>query len=225
MLMLMTGQWTNGVDPLQIPAAVAHAAGRFTKLSDLPPEQRQQVLADDFTRFIIVRHPFERLLSAYRNKLESDSSSSRYFQTRIGRQIIKHFRPQATKAALEKGNDVSFLEFIQYLMTPELSQSVNQSYNEHWESVTNLCRPCTIKYNVIGKYETLIDDSALALHLAGADHLSFPAAQKTSGTSELLRRYFDQIPIYVTRGLYKLYEQDFKLFGYNLEDVLGFDLG
>lgn len=76
-----------------------------------------------------------------------------------------------------------------------------------------------------GKYETLIDDSALALHLASADNFTFPASQRTSGTSERLQKYFGQIPVSVTRSLYKLYEDDFRLFGYSLEDVLGFELG
>jgi chondroitin 4-sulfotransferase 11 len=82
-----------------------------------------------------------------------------------------------------------------------------------------------MKYNIIGKYETLIDDSALALHLANSSTLMFPASQKTSGTSERMRKYFDRIPIGTIRSLFKLYETDFKLFGYSLEDTLGFELG
>lgn len=76
---------------------------------------------------------------------------------------------------------------------------------------------------LIGKYETLIDDSALALHMSDADNYTFPAAQRTSGTNERLREYFNTIPVSVTRSLYKLYEEDFKLFDYNLNDVLGYD--
>lgn len=78
--MLMTGQ-SNEADPLQIPASQAHQPGRFLKFSALSLEQQQNVLAE-YTRFIIVRHPFERLLSAYRNKLEGDMPSARYFQSR-----------------------------------------------------------------------------------------------------------------------------------------------
>ena len=93
----------------------------------------------------------------------------------------------------------------------------------------NLCFSSLFKTTYLnlflGKYETLIDDSALALHLVSADNLTFPASQRTSGTSERLVEYFRKIPLSTLHSLYKIYEDDFRLFGYSLEDVLGFELG
>lgn len=194
---------------------------RFQKFSNLTSDEKNDVLSN-YIKFIIVRHPFERLLSAFRNKLEGNLPSSKYFQARIGRQIIKNFRPNASNESLLYGHDVSFSEFVQYLLAPELNE--NRTMNEHWEPITDLCNPCVVRYNVIGKYETLVDDSALALQLVNAADVTFPVGQKTSGTSELMAKYFDSFPIKVTRNLYKMYEKDFKLFGYTLEDVFGLEL-
>ena len=58
--------------------------------------------------------PFERILSAFQNKLEHPFTDK--FQMWYGRQIVKKFRPNASEDSLERGNDVSITEFIKYLI-------------------------------------------------------------------------------------------------------------
>lgn len=151
LLLVINGRWKNGSsDPLTIPGSLVHEPGIFLKFNELNKDEREMVMSDNYTRLIFVRHPFERLLSAYRNKLEDKTSTSKYFQERIGRLIVKSLRQNPSNYSLHHGNNVSFNEFVQYLLMPELSLT-NESYNEHWEPINRLCNPCVMKYNVIGE--------------------------------------------------------------------------
>lgn len=86
--MIATGKWSEN-DPLEIPANLTHASSTFQRLSNFTMPDIEQRLAN-YDALIVVRHPLERLLSAFRNKLEiRDERGSKYFQTRFGRKIIK----------------------------------------------------------------------------------------------------------------------------------------
>lgn len=77
--MVLTGLATptNLVD---IPGSVAHADNSTLRLSQLSNADINYCL-NHYTTFIMVRHPFERLLSAYRNKFEN--TYSQYFQVSL----------------------------------------------------------------------------------------------------------------------------------------------
>lgn len=86
--MIATGKW-SGNDPLEIPADQAHSPGTFQRLSNYTLPEIERKLAT-YDKLIVVRHPLERLLSAYRNKLETKhEKSAKYFQSRFGKKIIK----------------------------------------------------------------------------------------------------------------------------------------
>ncbi|XP_038222335.1 carbohydrate sulfotransferase 11 [Zerene cesonia] len=222
-LMILGGKW-NDTDVLAIPGNLAHSAGMFRNLSSASKEERDHML-ENYHKMIIVRNPFERLLSAYRNKLEGDTPSAKYFQDRVGKRIIRAFRENPSNESLEHGHDVTFREFALFLTNKsgDLADVVN---NEHWQPITNLCHPCLIKYTLVGKYETLLDDSLLALHTINASHkVQFPRLAHTSGTAQKLRSYFSQLELPLIRRLYKLYKYDYRIFNYDLENIVGFDLG
>uniref|UniRef100_A0A2K5YBB2 Carbohydrate sulfotransferase n=2 Tax=Mandrillus leucophaeus TaxID=9568 RepID=A0A2K5YBB2_MANLE len=65
-LLALSGQ-TRG-DPRAIPAHEAHAPGRLPSLADFSPAEINRRLRA-YLAFLFVREPFERLASAYRNKL------------------------------------------------------------------------------------------------------------------------------------------------------------
>lgn len=86
--MIATEKW-SGNDPLEIPADQAHSQGTFDRLSNYTVPEIEKKLAM-YDKLIVVRYPLERLLSAYRNKLEAKhEKSAKYFQSRFGKKIVK----------------------------------------------------------------------------------------------------------------------------------------
>ncbi|XP_050499921.1 carbohydrate sulfotransferase 11-like isoform X1 [Diabrotica virgifera virgifera] len=214
-MMVLTGE-SNTTNPIQISASAAHLDNSTLKLSQLNLMEVKECLRD-YTLFLVARHPFERLLSAYQNKFLDNSPNNKYFKLRYGKHIIGKYRQHPSKEDLQTGANVTFREFIQYL----IKEGVRT--NEHWAPIYDLCLPCTLNYTFISHYETINDDSSTILRMVKAPNLLFPVT-RSKRTKDNLRFYFQQLSIYEIEFLYKLYEADFKLFGYGLEDILGYDL-
>ena len=75
-----------------------------------------------------------------------------------------------------------------------------------------------VNYTFIGHLETLGEDAALLLKMAGIDdRVTFPPVHKSTSSSEVME-YYSQVPTqYITR-IGELYRSDFEMFGY---DFLG----
>ncbi|XP_033943933.1 carbohydrate sulfotransferase 11-like isoform X2 [Pseudochaenichthys georgianus] len=215
-LMVLTsdGRYT---DPLSIPANEAHVAGNLRTLSEFSvPEINRRLRS--YLKFIFVRDPFERLVSAYRNKFTRSYNTA--FHRRYGTKIIRRHRPEPDPEEIEKGNNVLFHEFVQYLVDPRTQRE--EPFNEHWERVHSLCHPCLIHYDVVGKYETLEPDAQAVLSLAGVEGtLQFPTSGKSTRTDgNMAARYFKHISPFYQKKLFNLYRMDFLLFNYSTPEYL-----
>uniref|UniRef100_A0A3Q3L6K5 Carbohydrate sulfotransferase n=1 Tax=Labrus bergylta TaxID=56723 RepID=A0A3Q3L6K5_9LABR len=137
-LMVLTGVAGSHQDPLSIPANEAHVPGNLRTLSEYSTSQINQRLRS-YLKFVFVREPFERLVSAYRNKFTRSYNTA--FHKRYGTKIVQRHRPNPEAEALERGNDVSFEEFVYYLVDPATQRE--EPFNEHWERVHSLCHPAS----------------------------------------------------------------------------------
>lgn len=174
-----------------IPADVVHKPSALDRLSDYPAGRAAHMLSA-YTKFLFVRHPFERLLSAYRNKLERRHDSSRYFQSRFGRRIVRRYRANATARSLRDGDDVTFAEFAAFVADTRLTV-----FNEHWAPIDRLCRPCAVNYDFIGKHESLFQDSDYLLkHVVGAPDVRFPKGPDSDTSAQLVR----YLPCYTVKS-------------------------
>ena len=174
------------------------------------PQEVKQMLENYFT-FLFVRDPMERVLSAYKNKFLDDN---KVFHHAFGRRIIKRFRTNASKHALETGDDVTFSEFVNFLVE-------TKQFDEHWKSFDKLCHPCAVNYDFIGHYEDLAEDAPYLVRKAGIDdRVSFPPFRASNTTADMLH-YYSQIPKTRISQLARRYESDYEMFGYSFPGQLG----
>ncbi|KAI1892153.1 hypothetical protein AGOR_G00151310 [Albula goreensis] len=217
-LMVLTGDGRYH-DPLQIPANEAHVAGNLRSLAEFSTAEINHRLRN-YLKFVFVREPFERLVSAYRNKFTRSYNTA--FHKRYGTKIIRRHRANPQPEALDRGDDVTFQEFVQYLVDPQTQRE--EPFNEHWERVHALCHPCLIHYDMVGKYETLEQDSHYVLRLARMEaEVHFPTSDKsTRTTGHMAAQFFHNISPLYHRKLYNLYRMDFLLFNYSIPSYLRF---
>jgi len=211
-MMILTGSSKGETNPLDIQASDSHLKNGFKTLNQF---SNSEILyrVNHYLKFMFVRHPFERLLSAYKNKFHERYSV--YFQKKFGRKIIRRYRPEAKAESLVYGNDVTFREFVTYVLDP---RTHIEGLNEHWRQYYKLCHPCHIPYDVIGKYETLYPDARVVLEKAQVDHKvsfpTYPPSFKKAKTIDYIRDFYSTIPSQDIRDLKATYGLDFEFFGY-----------
>lgn len=77
----------------------------------------------------------------------------------------KRYRQNPTEESLKNGDDVTFQEFVEYVT----DESSNETRNEHWKPIYELCQPCLVNYNLVSKYESLVEDATEVLERIGVD--------------------------------------------------------
>lgn len=154
-----------------------------------------------------------RLLSAYRNKFGEIES----YQKKYGVEIIKRYRKGYIKDSNIAGDDVTFDEFVRYLLDEDAERM-----NEHWMPMYNLCQPCAVPYDFIGSYENLERDADYVLQRVKVPPaVRFPERQAWYKpiTAETLHYYLCSLPQRLLKELLPKYILDFSLFAYPLPNV------
>lgn len=187
-------------------------------------------------KFIVVRHPLERLVSAYVDKFTLRNRYSDYFQHRYGRRITRMYRNNVSAAAANSifvgrddnsaggggggggGHDVSFREFVRFLSDRRIP-CVHRA-NPHWMAYHDLCHPCFIDYDFVVHFENLADEMRhLWRSLYRTEDVDDVLGRRNAGKTQsrdLVGHYVSQLPDGYLSGLYDTYELDFRLFMYSL---------
>ncbi|XP_030853502.1 carbohydrate sulfotransferase 11-like isoform X1 [Strongylocentrotus purpuratus] len=197
------------------------------------PEEDIRRMLKEFTKFLVVRDPFSRILSAFRNKLDplSDFRKCDIWQKGIGMHILKKYKPQSLigpsrpvfkRLSTPKGvvrYDLNMADFVKFLVDP-----LEKNDEEHWSEIHKLCSPCLVEYDIISKFETLDTDAEYILRRIHADSIvQFPSSIGSSPTNSSntasIKSYFKDVPRSDLDKLYRRYQLDFELFGYDNPDM------
>ena len=194
-------KFLEGIQLPSIPVFEANCAGR---------------LLCEFYTFLFVRHPFSRLLSAYRSKVNPGTSDLR-FRENVRPKIVRITRPKSYQ-------DVEYIRFDEFIKYIIYEWKNGRELNEHWRPMSELSFPCQIQYDFIGKYEQLNEDSQSVLREAYG--LKNPAPimagnpnRSSSSDMTSTMKQFKNVQREDKESLKEIYKYDFMLFGYDMNEL------
>ena len=165
-----------------------------------------------YFKFMTVRHPFDRLVSAYKDKIVALSDS---YEDGLHEQRIKlWYRDVNLETGGERRGQVTFAEFVRYVLDTK-----PENMDRHWRDYSRLCDPCRVHYDYVVRMETLRSDSKAILPLFSTDDtLPMENIRQTAEPYSLQHgknvSLVGSIPANDIRRLLRLYRRDFEMFGY-----------
>ena len=167
-------------------------AEKIKSVADL----KDYIIKNDILTFTFVRHPMNRLVSAFENKIL-------YAQDPAFKKIAKPLKKDFTR----------FIDLV-------IKENHGKGYaNIHWMPQYKLCHYCELDYDVIGKSETFDDDIYYIFHSLNITQKLLPEdkiEKKNSNSRNSSRTdyYLNQLTEEARNTLFDIFELDMLLFGY-----------
>ena len=174
---------------------------------DTYTKQQQKTILNEYYKFIVVRHPFDRLVSSYNDKI-----------------VLGNF-PSDRKRVIDLNmknhgkSETDLRAFFEYIIKTKANM------NRHWAPATEICDPCNVQYDKIVKLETHTQDLLDVIsHLGPYNrtndvHANYKGSGAASAFSWRLQAYKD-IGEKLLADMLKLgFDKDLDLFGYSAGDV------
>ena len=162
------------------------------------------------------RNPYERLVSAYKDKVLGEGG--RYIQK--GNPCPRQMLNMPPAPAL------TFKQFVTCIIRRSKEKTDNLSHFEsgsnldmHWKPQTLLCNFCTTDFNIIGHAEHMTQDTHMTLQLLAMKNMTLLQCNKSTAGR---LNYTSTGDWYRTLGrelleeFHQLYYHDFTLLGYNM---------
>ena len=165
----------------------------------------------NYYKFAIVRNPLERLLSAYKNKLETplNATMRKKFPDRLKAYLLDLYAHDQLKSwisARQYTKDIhpTFQHLLKFMTQFSLS-----SYNEHFMPFVQLCFPCAVDYDLLINFKTINYDMYALMDYLNIPPSYYPAAiGHETPTSAYMKQYYGNISGPIKEDLFKKLEQE-----------------
>ena len=208
----------------------------FRKYPVPASEKERRRALETSTKFLVVRHPVDRLVSSYLDKVrtverERHSQPARLLQVAdtskepnlLKHRDVKNSILESAGRKPELGVIPTFSEFIDYVLkeTQGLVSPRDWKGIMTWKSYYAKCLPCDVKFDVIMKLETHTEDEKWLINTRNLTqlsrvrdwrHLSSSKTVRENLISQLSREQLDRI--------YQNYKVDFEMFNYTMDKYL-----
>ncbi|HSA06211.1 MAG TPA: sulfotransferase family protein [Candidatus Gastranaerophilales bacterium] len=169
--------------------------------------------SNEYFKFRMVRNPYARILSAYKNKIAGKISND-CANKAISFIVFNKMRTLIKRNALKNGyaenneEEVTFKEFVIFF-----SNKNPETMDVHWMPQTLLTMDKYINYDFTAKMENFNEDSSFILKKLNIKEELLLKGRTTNSSNEL-EEYYDKE---LQEIVYKTYIDDFKTFGYKEE--------
>jgi len=166
-------------------------------LYDLDPEEVEEVFTSpDWLRFCIIRNPFDRLFSCWRDKVYLHEPG-----------FIRNHKKLLDSLGESSNHISNFRMFVDWVVA-------GRSSNYHWEPMSSLLYPDLIQYSLVVRLENIANEIKPFLDRMGYSSGQFGEFYKNNSIPVPRGAYYDEE---TANAVYKYYKEDFSRYGYSLD--------
>ena len=180
-------------------------------------DEDREVLLGEYFKFLVVRHPLERMELVWRQKfLESPLQEN--WRKKLGKQIIlKHRGGFVNVSDVPSDATVRLEEFLEFAFADR------EMVDPGWYSYLQVCHTCEIRYDAILRSESIdaeldtvlrhyqdVDDPYSKLNYTAPSN---PAVDILTGKNEF--KQYHNVSVKAQEAVLRRFQQDMKMFGYS----------
>ena len=166
-------------------------------------------MVENYTKFLFVRHPVIRFVSAFRDKVQDEDKRLGDLNPNV---FQRNSFQSATNSTRHRSQHVTFESFVEWFIT-------KQQMDPHWDHYHRLCLPCYLHYDYIGKVETLHTDlQHIMTQIYGPNVAESMYVRSLNAehqqTDSVVNAYLGQLSPELLRAVQEVYATDQQMFGY-----------